>query len=741
MRRDLQRFMQQVRPRRAQTFPPSQDLKLDESVSEAVIQLFRGKCAFCERRTYVFPHRFRPLENALPLAQVSQAHLYYCWLGTDWSNVYSICDICSGSSRGMFPVGSGGRGSLPTELQLDAFATENAGVWRWPHRDRPLVLDPCRTRAFARFLSFDLQGVVKGLEPAGHETISLFQLNRPDLIAERATAFAAYVDMIRRDDGRKILSDAFDFESIEFGGGWYILLRRIVKRLEDRLGIALDPGRTRIHRSIERVLSTPRGRDAFAATLDDVQFPAVGKEPSAPVTASTLSGRRIVRVDLENFKSLETLSVDISPPVPADPDNGRPDAEASASLLLGENAAGKSSVLEAVALTLSAPEVRKAIQRPWDAFVLDPLMMGATRGGRARQAKVQVHYDDGEQTTLTIDRGFQDEGQREGLPRVFAYGAFRQYSERGERFVGGGTITTLFRSELVLRNPEEWLLSLDAVKFPLVARALGKIFSLEGDYDLIEPDRPNRRCLIRRTVGDGAEAVEIKSPLSAASSGFRSVLAMVCDVFEGVLGPGKRIFAPLSDAQPVILIDEIEAHLHPRWKMRIITALRQVLPSATFIFTSHDPLCLRGMHDGEVVVLRQVVSAEEDTDRLPIFVESVTDLPNVDNLTIEQLLTSDMFDMFTTDSIQAELNFAEMSSLLALRDAGVGLPPAKSARLRDLEADVLSVLPLGTSKIRGLVMEAVAEYLQKRPGLPSRDLEGLEKATKALIVDALESYR
>lgn len=742
MRRELLEFMAQTRARRSQSFPPSQDLPLDESVSEAVVKLFRGKCAFCERRTYVFPHRFRPIENALPLAQVSQAHLYYCWLGTDWDNIFSICDGCSAASKGRFPVGGSGRGALPTLEQLNAFFVENAGVWRWSHRDRALVLNPCKTRAFARFLSFDLNGGITGLEPAGHETIAVFDLNRPDLVAERATAFETYVAMIKQTDPARWPKDAFDFGSLAFGGGWYILLRRIAKRLEDRLGIALDPGRTRIHRSIEQVLSTPLGREAFAATLQDVRQPKVGKPDRPDNRQSSLTERRVTRVEISNFKSIETLSIDIAPPIPADHDNGRPNAEASACLILGENAAGKSSVLEAVALTLSGPSGRDAIQRPWDAFVLDPLMMGATRRGPARYGSVRVHYDDGEQTTLKIDDGFEDQGQIDGLPRVFAYGAFRQYSERGERFAGGGTVATLFKSELVLRNPEDWLLSLDDVKFSLVARALGRIFSLEADYDLIVPDRPNKRCLIRRKVGEEGDAVEIKTPLSAASSGFRSALAMICDVLEGIIGHERRISAPLSDARPIILIDEIEAHLHPRWKMKIITALRQVLASATFIFTSHDPLCLRGMHDGEVVVLRQVVASEEaDSDHLPIFVESMTELPNIDNLTIEQLLTSNLFDMFTTDAMETELKFAEISSLLAIRGSGAELSKEDSARLMALETAVLSSLPLGTNKIQRLVMEAVAAYLDKRGGLRSQQLNDLEEATKSLIVDALENYR
>lgn len=741
MRRQLLEFMEQSRPRRAQSFPPSQDLRLDDEVQDAIVRLFNGKCAFCERRTYVFPHRLRPLENALPLAQVSQAHLYYCWLGTDWGNIYSICEACNSHSKNLFPVGSSGRGSLPVRDELELFANENSGVWRWPHRDRPLILDPCRTRAFARLLSFDFDGGVTALQPAGYETIGVFRLDRSELVDERATAFAAYIDMIRASAGHSLPKDAFDFSALAFGGGWYILLRRLVKALNDRLSLDLDAGRTRIHRSLERVLSMPVGREALDGAIEDLRSPEVAKASASRAVLPNLRGRQLTRASFANFKSLEALTVDIAPQILPDAASGRPAGEASALLLLGENAAGKSSVLEGVALALIGATGRAEINRPWRSFTLDPAMLGGRRQSRHRQATVRLSYSDGGETTLTVGDGFQDSGELENLPSVFAYGAFRQYSDRGERFVGGGTVGTLFRSDLVLRNPEEWLLRLDTVRFSLVARTLSRVFELEGDFDFIEPDAANNRCLIRRQVGEGADAILTRTPLSVASSGFRSILAMLCDVFEGILGSEGKVVVPLSEAQPVILIDEIEAHLHPRWKMRIITALRQILPSATFIFTSHDPLCLRGMHDGEVAVLRQIVSADyEHGDHLPVFIESVTDLPNIDTLTIEQLLTSDLFDMFSTDSVQMETDIAELSSLLALRATGDRLTPAETTRLQSLEREVLSVLPLGTSKVQSLVLDAVAKYLDDRSGRQAADADQLEEGTKRLIADALGSY-
>jgi predicted ATP-binding protein involved in virulence len=61
--------------------------------------------------------------------------------------------------------------------------------------------------------------------------------------------------------------------------------------------------------------------------------------------------------------------------------------------------------------------------------------------------------------------------------------------------------------------------------------------------------------------------------LNVASSGFRTVLAMVCDILQGLMD--KRLssqFARFEEARGVVLIDEVETHLHPRWKMQIMGA-------------------------------------------------------------------------------------------------------------------------------------------------------------------------
>jgi len=193
-------------------------------------------------------------------------------------------------------------------------------------------------------------------------------------------------------------------------------------------------------------------------------------------------------------------------------------------------------------------------------------------------------------------------------------------------------------------------------------------------------------------------------------------------------------------AEAIILIDEIEAHLHPRWKMQIMTAFRRVFQSATIIATTHDPLCLRGMHNREVLVLSRVRRENVEDGQVPVVVETIFELPNVENLTVEQLLTSDFFAMFSTDSPEVERKLADLGTLLAKRAAGDRLNADEQAVVGQLEREVIEALPLGSSEVQRLVQGAVAEYLQKRRSVSAVQLERLQTEARKRIVDALEGF-
>lgn len=79
-------------------------------------------------------------------------------------------------------------------------------------------------------------------------------------------------------------------------------------------------------------------------------------------------------------------------------------------------------------------------------------------------------------------------------------------------------------------------------------------------------------------------------PVSSLSSGYQSLIWMVFDIAYrmAVLNPDKK--EKYVTQKGVVLIDEIDMHLHPKWQWNIIDALRKTFPNVQFIATTHAPI-------------------------------------------------------------------------------------------------------------------------------------------------------
>ncbi|CAN7514277.1 AAA family ATPase [Mesorhizobium caraganae] len=729
-------FLKQSSERQAQSAPPTPQFEPDRDVLSALEKLFESKCAFCESRVPLNIHRFRPGEEATPLAQSQFAHLYYVWLRTDWNNHYPVCERCSRNAYRQFPVVDGRRGRVATEGEVQAFLEEDLGIWRFPHRDRPLIIDPCRVKDYTQHFSVDLTGRLDPRSKAGATTIATFDLDRDPLVAARRQAYDQYLSVLFSELDRRTTPSVLDFPRLEFGGTWYLLLRRLLDEASKPLGRTIVSTRPTMGKQFIDVWRTDIGRSALTEAVELIREPAKRKAIRARIAKR--GADRLIDISLDCFKSLERMEVTVPEPIAENRQGGRP-AEAAALLVLGENAAGKSSLLEAVALALCGEDVRDNLRKPAKDFLLDPTMMGAPNVPSPKQGLVRLRFSEGGELSLGIGQEFTEQNDQTKLPPVFAYGAFRHYGLSRKRTPRFGHVGTLFRSDVILPNPEAWLLGLNDVRFAMVVRAIREIFSIEGEFEILERDTRNDRCLLVTHVGDDAASEPIRTPLGVASSGYRSVLAMVCDILEGSMGRSDRNLQPLDEVRAVILIDEIEAHLHPRWKMQIMASLRRVLPRSVIIATSHDPLCLRGMHSGEVIVFHRTLN-DGDELRMPMVTEAWSDLPDVENLTVEQLLTSDLFAMFSTDSPATERRFAELAALLSRQTTREQMSVDELLALDALEAEVADALPLGTSQAQRLVLTAVAEFLSERRTATEAQLRELEADARRRIVAALEAF-
>ena len=97
--------------------------------------------------------------------------------------------------------------------------------------------------------------------------------------------------------------------------------------------------------------------------------------------------------------------------------------------------------------------------------------------------------------------------------------------------------------------------------------------------------RPTAEDSSRLLIDHGRIALDV----GQLSDGERGVLALVLDIARRLSQAGPALDDPLREGQAVVLIDEIDLHLHPKWQRQIVHNLTTTFPRCQFIATTHSP--------------------------------------------------------------------------------------------------------------------------------------------------------
>ena len=219
------------------------------------------------------------------------------------------------------------------------------------------------------------------------------------------------------------------------------------------------------------------------------------------------------------------------------------------------------------------------------------------------------------------------------------------------------------------------------------------------------------------------ETPGIKDTLDTLSSGYQAVLALALDIMS-VMRLGWK---DMASAEGIVLIDEVDAHLHPRWKMRIVQRLREVFPRMQFIATSHEPLTLRGLEREEVAVLKRALNGT-----VGAITSDSADFPSPKLMRVDQLLTSELFGLNSTEDLAIDTLFEEYYKLLAARTRTT----AEDVRLDELRTQLEDGRQLGLTPRERLVFRAadamIAQSKANFEALPEADKQAAEQHLQAL---------
>ena len=92
-----------------------------------------------------------------------------------------------------------------------------------------------------------------------------------------------------------------------------------------------------------------------------------------------------------------------------------------------------------------------------------------------------------------------------------------------------------------------------------------------------------------------------KLSLNQLSGGYRIVLALAADLARRMAQGNPHLNDPLQ-SEAIVLIDEIELHLHPAWQQRILSDLMRTFPNAQFIVSTHSPQVLTTVEPKHIIV-------------------------------------------------------------------------------------------------------------------------------------------
>ena len=190
---------------------------------------------------------------------------------------------------------------------------------------------------------------------------------------------------------------------------------------------------------------------------------------------------------------------------------------------------------------------------------------------------------------------------------IFGYGVSRYPSKTSLSEQSCGDCDTLFSNDQRLVNIEEWLMQLDyaaknnnasAAKRLEKVRELicGNIFPEISDFKFESSDEMHNYVLFKTKDG--------WFRYTQLGYGYQSMLSWVIDLCKRMFEKYPESDNPLQESA-VVLIDEIDLHLHPKWQRDIIAIISNVFKNVQFIVTTHSPLVIQSMNEVNLYVLRR----------------------------------------------------------------------------------------------------------------------------------------
>jgi len=329
---------------------------------------------------------------------------------------------------------------------------------------------------------------------------------------------------------------------------------------------------------------------------------------------------RLAVVELTNVRGFEDLTLTLAA---TDADSRhRAFPREQAAVVIGRNGTNKSTLLRAIAIGVASLS---------DASAMLSAALGSLIRTGTSQATIRLTYafETGETVVATKEiaqtsHGADEVRSAEGASAdelnllVCGYGAARGITgtDPGREYRVFDAVATLFDYRRELLAPELTLRRLA----DYIADDERYRTTLSGIARLIGLDDPDAKIAAAKGGGVtvSSRGVGINVPLEGLADGYRVAFNWIMDLFGRALRPGW--ITSEGSVAGLVLIDEIDQHLHPELQTRVVTELTSTFPDSQFVVTTHSPLVALGAHPSQLVVLnRDAAGIVTAADRVPDF--------------------------------------------------------------------------------------------------------------------------
>jgi len=304
--------------------------------------------------------------------------------------------------------------------------------------------------------------------------------------------------------------------------------------------------------------------------------------------------------------------------------------------LVGENGSGKSSLLKSLATALGNKFYNENNDPDNSLWIIN---YSLNIGGRTQRSKITSFNPIEKKHHQIPFAGF-------GPSRLMIQN--RIFSHEKGILARMDSLRSLFHSDAILKDINRWIINELAkdnsksakenskLRFENIKQMLVTI--VPNLYDIRETPWDDTQELLYFEEDLNGEKIEKGVIYKHLSSGLRSLIAMLGDMMLRMFEQQPKVNDP-AELAGIVLIDEIDIHLHPKWQKKVPEILSENFPKIQFIVTTHSPIPLLGApKKSRIYVTKRIAKSGISIERMDDKVMFSEILPNA-------ILTSPIFGL------------------------------------------------------------------------------------------------